>query len=551
MNSICKIGILLFLGFCILNSFARNNTKEDNAILFTDRDYCISGDTVWFKVLLPENPYEKGNVVRVQFETASGNLIAGVAKKAKDGWAEGYFHVPDSLSTGQCFVSAFLNAQRNEENLKVKAKSLLVYNRFEDRILELNLISSVPALKKEDFSSIVQLNTDKNSYSTREEVKVSFNADSEIDFSNVVIKANLIDPLAAEIPDIFRFEVGSSNENIPDFIEQDGVLINGVVKDASGELQKGVLVILSITCDPHYFDYNFTGNEGDFHFFLKNAVGKAKIVLQIISESNDNHLIQLEEDYLQRKDNNAIHSKILTPEQTEFISSVIEADFMSKIFNPVLITERDSFSIPPRFSLPFYGKPTRRVVPEEFIDLPNFQVISREILPGLQYRLRNGEIAFRMINQNQNSFFENEPLRLINGIPVFENSLFANLKSTDISYIDIVQNERIFGDLKLSGVLSVSLFDKSNFWAMQIPQINEFRVNCLQPDKKPEYLNLKPRDKNIPDFRQTYLWRKLKSADTGNVLFKLSDMKGNVEISIEGFTKANTFFKASKIIEVK
>jgi hypothetical protein len=91
-----------------------------------------------------------------------------------------------------------------------------------------------------------------------------------------------------------------------------------------------------------------------------------------------------------------------------------------------------------RFSVPFYGKPTIRVIPDEFIDLPDFREISREILPGFQYRIKNDEIIFRMFNRTQKLYFEEEPLRLINGIPVFNNDLFTGLKSTDINYIDLV-----------------------------------------------------------------------------------------------------------------
>ena len=40
----------------------------------------------------------------------------------------------------------------------------------------------------------------------------------------------------------------------------------------------------------------------------------------------------------------------------------------------------------------------------------------------------------------------------------------VNLKSSDISYIDIVKSERIYGDIILKGVLAVSLHDKSNSW---------------------------------------------------------------------------------------
>lgn len=88
-------------------------------------------------------------------------------------------------------------------------------------------------------------------------------------------------------------------------------------------------------------------------------------------------------------------------------------------------------------------------------------------MPGFQYRVRKEILTFRMINAPRNAYFSDEPLRLINGIPVFKNSFFSALKSTDIRYIDVVQEERIYGDLRFNGILSVVLNDQSNLWMAQ------------------------------------------------------------------------------------
>lgn len=546
MNKWIKTGIVLLLGFCFINSFSQNEDRFNNVVLFTDRDYCMSGDTVWFKAWMPENLKPFGNVVRVQFETAAGNIISIVAKKAKNNWAEGYFVVPDSLSTGQCFVSAFLNAERNIKDLQLVSRSLLVYNRFENQLAEINVIpeSSAPS---ENPNPGIQINTGKEVFSGNESVDVTLSYSSEIDLSEAIIKAVVCDPLSSEIKGNTTFFVKSSDITIPDFMERNGVLVNGKVFDTEGNPKQNALVVLSITQEPPYFDYYLTGEQGDFHFFLKNAVGKAKIVMQVISDNKGDYQIKLDDNYLTRINRNDDQVKILTNEQSEFIGTLLQANFIHRIFNPVLSVEPDYFNMPNRFSVPFYGTPTNRVIPDEFIDLSDFREISRELLPGLQYRIRNDEIIFRMINQEQSSFFDNEPLRLLNGIPVFKNNLFAELKSTDINYIDIVQHEKIFGDFKISGVLSVSLYDKSNFWTNQIPGISEFQINCLQPDKEPVYQNRKNDDNTVPDLRRIYLWQKI-AAEEKYFNFNLSDIKGKVEVSVEGITIIIHFLKPLKLL---
>ena len=191
------------------------------------------------------------------------------------------------------------------------------------------------------------------------------------------------------------------------------------------------------------------------------------------------------------------------------------------------------------------------MIPDEFIDLPDFQEISREILPGVQYRSKNDETTIRILNNSYRMFFEDEPLRLINGIPVFKNDFFKNLKSTDINFIDIVKTERIFGDLIFKGVLAVSLYDKSNSWLAQQTNVFQFKVDFIQLTKMPGYSVQNKLHENQPDMRQVFLWEILESDSPDNTDFFLSDRKGIVEISVEGFTAENEFFKSSKLIKIK
>ncbi len=547
MNKVQNIVFLVLLQLVFMVSFSQNITP----VIFTDRDFCVSGDTVWFKVGLPDNLSEKGNAVHVQLEALNRNCIALVVKEAKNNWAEGYLRIPDSLSTGQYFISSFLNSQRESEILNVIGKTLLVYNRFDSNISKINILNYTSGQIKPDYNSRIQINTDKLVYLPREMVNVTLDLNSLPELKNAVVKAKLVDKLAAEVTGDYLFQYRSSDSIISPLTETNGILISGKVTDANGALQKGVLVILSITGEPPYLDYYYSGEGGEFHFFLKDATGKGRIVLQAISSGNEELSIQLKENYLIRNNEIAVQPKMLTTDQNEFAEKMIQSNFINKIFNPLVTITKDTFSFPPRFSVPFYGIPTRRVIPDEFIDLPDFREISRELLPGVQYRIKNDEIVLRMINPKQNSFFADEPLKLVNGIPVFKNNLIGELKSVDISYIDIVYNERIFGDLRMDGILSISLYDKSNFWTNRVSGISQFSIDCLQPDKIPGYINRKTNNENLPDIRQNYLWERVPNSKPVSYSFYLSDLKGEIEISVEGFDNENKVFKASKIIEVK
>jgi len=547
--------ILLLLFFVVaLNSLARAEAVDHSRLfLFTDRDYCISGDTVWFKVEIRNGWSQNSNVVHVQLHSHNSNLIAGVKKKSTGNWAEGFIHVPDSLSTGVYFLSAFLNSQRASSVWETVNKTLFVYNRFDEEITQLQVPVADNKIEEKGIEGLISVAGGKEIFAPREKVNIDFALD-KIDTSsikNVVVRATHLDELSAQAGGRFISKSKSSKPSIPVIDEKDGFLLSGKVTDAdTGEPAEKVVVLLSLYSEMPYLDYFLTDRNGDFHFFLKNAFGVANVVLQAVAEDDREFNLQVGKNYMVSEKIN-FQSKILTPDQSDFIANAINGVFFKKLFEESYIVEDETFYMPARFEYPFYGRPYNRVFTADFFDLPDFQEISRELLHGMQYRVRNDEVTLRLLNEPENVYFKSDPLRLINGIPVFKNRLFANFDSNDIEYIDLVLKERLYGDLNFKGVLSVSLKDKSNAWLTQQPNFFRISVPCLQPDKRPAYAGAGIEKENLPDIRQVNFWHLTETGQKQQVEFRLSDLKGKVEISVEGVTEDDILFKTSKIIEVK
>ncbi len=547
MRKCFKIVLIFIWVISSFGSFAQNSNKQ--LVVFSDRNSCLSGDTLWFKVWVPTGFDKLGNVVHVQLDSKNGNLIAGVAVKSKNGFAEGYISVPDSLSTGVYCLSPFLNAQRAETQISSVGKLLYVYNRFAENI------NQMPAPDSEIFMSTsnetigLNIKLNETSFINRDKVEGSVLVPDNISFA--VVKAKIVDPFANENSGFVEFNLSGSNSSIPVFAENNGVLLSGKVSENGTTPNSNELVLLSITGEPPYFDYYYSEPSGDFHFFLKDAIGSANVILQTVGANNKEYTITPEMNAFKRSKPMELDTVFLRPLQYEFIENSLKNSFFAKLFNPLELKGSPFFEMPTPFGMPFYGPPTRRIVPDEFFDLPDFKEISRELIHGVQYRTRNDEITFRMLNIDRGNFFDNEPLRLLNGIPVFKNSFFTSLKSTDISYIDVVQNERVFGDLYFKGVLAVLLNDRSNSWLAQQPNIFQFNIPCLQVARDVAYGKAPETSATVPDVRQNFLWEVLEQGVTNNFSFYLSDVKGTVEISVEGVTKGNKVFKSSKTIEVK
>lgn len=543
----------LFLAF-VLSGYSQTDKMHSGLSLFADRGFCISGDTLWFKVVHKNGKDEKSNIVHVQLTNATGKLISAAVKKSVGGWAEGYIYVPDSLSSGVYFLSAFFNWQRNAVNHDIQKRSLFVYNRFQKIISEFSVPAQTGIRKNEYNQSGIAIKPGKSLFKPREKVTADIDLESmkSAGIKQVVVKAALLDELAAETGGNFYSSSAVSNSGAPPFEESDGILISGkVVSPGSGSGGKDVVVLFSLLNDPQYFDYSITDSNGLFHFFLKNASGVGEIVLQAVSESGEDWEVSLETVKMETTEPVTLENRLLTTGQMKFVEEIVDAAFYSRLFGESYAPRFSEFKMTPRFKMPFYGNPYDRVVLSEFIELSDFQEISRELLHGVQYRERGNDVTLRMLNLEAKEFFKNQPFRLINGIPIFKNSLLAPMGSDEIDYIDYVLEDRVFGDLRFSGVLAVYLKDRSNGWMARQSNLFRFNVPLLQPDTAPSYMKVRPADENIPDLRRVFYWQLHETDNPLQVEFLLSDVKGKVQLSVEGVTAEGKIFNASEIIEVK
>ncbi|WP_297097429.1 hypothetical protein [uncultured Draconibacterium sp.] len=549
MSRALKILLLVVCVWAGLKSMAQTTSNRE-LVVFTDRDFCISGDTLWIKMYVPQEMQKYGNIVRLQLESQSGNLIASRAVKCNETNAEGFIAVPDSLQTGLYFVHAFFNAQRNNGVLKCIGKSVYVYNRFEEAIDRLPVVENKTAvIETENSASQITINLEAQNYGRRDEVKGTINAGSN-EFAYMVASARIIEPFSHENTGFLNFEMKDLNEGIPEFSEKDGVLISGRLSDNETGNASNELVLLSVTGNETYLDYYYPDSAGLFYFFLDDAMGNADLIIQPLAVGDKLYDVELIPNFMSGVQQLKFDTTFINPKQAESIENSLKGTFFNKLFRGVSISSNDAFEMPNPYGMPFYGWPDNHVIPDLFIDLPNFKEISRELLIGFQYRDRNDEVTFRMLNYGQDQFFEDEPLRLINGIPVFKNSFFQNLKSTEIASIDLVKSERIFGDLRFKGVLIVSLKDKSNGWLAQQPNIFQMKVPCIEFPRQANYAP-KGEGRAQPDTRRQFLNEVVDTDGNWPFSFQLSDVKGDLEIKVEAITKSGELYRTSKIISVQ
>lgn len=547
----------IFLVLCLLFRHQATATVDGNPaglFLFSSHEYCASGDTVWFKVFQSTEAFQKSNIVHLQLISSDNRVITSVISGSKEALAEGYIHVPDSLGTGVYFLAAFQKINGMKGETHPVTRSLFVYNRFSETITSLEVPRNDSKVKVLQLNSSKVVLPEKNVYAARDRVRVTILPDllREYGVQQYVVRAARTDVLAAERGGYFQRSAIDPGYAVPGFVEKDGVLISGTVTHPeTGEPAETGVVFLSLLNDPLYFDYCITNQAGRFDFFLKDAVGTGEIVLQALSENSRNWNVSLHTGSFRGTNPLLTESVNLSPEQSDFISETVDAAYYARFFGDAYEVKVPHFSMPRRFNFPVYGKPYDRVVPAEYYDLPDFQEVSRELLHGVKHRSRGDDHTIRLLNLGAAEYFNEEPLRLINGIPVFDNNIFASMGSDEIDSIDYVLEDRIYGDLRFSGVLALYLNPNAAGWLSEQTNLFRFTVPLLQPERTFSFSPDVSAPVNIPDFRQVYYWQVHDAGIPLIVEFMLSDLKGKVTVTVEGVTADGEIFQSTEILEVK
>jgi hypothetical protein len=189
---------------------------------------------------------------------------------------------------------------------------------------------------------------------------------------------------------------------------------------------------------------------------------------------------------------------------------------------------------------PFYGKPQITVYPGNFIALPNFEEIAREVLPRVRYRqTKSGCEAY--VTDIENNVKSERPVLLLDGVPVVATCDLYPLNSDDIKRVEIQSGNRVSGNLLYNGLIAVYTNDNYKTKKKDIDERVAFQI--------PGYVNNEsvysvPEESGktsakSPDFRNQLYWNpdiEIKGDQPSGISFYTSDEEGEYVIDILGYT---------------
>jgi hypothetical protein len=319
--------------------------------------------------------------------------------------------------------------------------------------------------------------------------------------------------------------------------EYGGHLLSGRVLNNSGLPVKGINTYLSVSGKQGRVYLSQSDDQGFVHYDLQNFYGERKIVLQTNTEIDSTYRIELNDTFLENR---------ITPEGPEFslseklkkqlndrsVAMQLQYAFTSSKQNENSLTF-DSIS--------FYGKPDEKYLLDEFTRFPTMEEVMREYVKGVMVRKRKDRFLFFTLDRTNSTLFKQDPLVLLDGVPVFNINKIMSYDPRKIQKLDVITRQYFLGHLAFNGVVSYTTYqgDLTDY----VPEkSNILFVEGLQLKKEffsPVYETKPQRESRIPDRRHLLYWAPEVQSDgqgQGKIEFYASDVPGDYCVVIQALS---------------
>lgn len=578
--------MFLILAICFYPGMAQNmneSPKPERVFLHTDRNIYLAGDNLSYSIYLQGNPGMLSKYAYLVVRDRYNQPLTQVRVDIRNNLSFGNIYLPDTLHTDIYQVVCYTNYMRNEGENSYFTKEIVIANRFDNK---LDTVASKdytnpstllpvqhPGIETGNGNLIIHL--DKKVFNTREKVKFSietngipvdsvdrlsvsvgeivpgiFDEPSISDYFNKVNKLSVTLKSGQDHPNYYREIKGSVIEGRVLFRPKSvGQSVTG--KTGNENETDNYTILISTPDSIANMQYTTTGSSGSFKFLLNPYYEGKELIIRL--KENANAVIELDDKF------NLLHPYVPSDLLNErgIRSNIIRSLKIAEVQR--YYTERaeliNSAKIEHSGKIPrVYYKPYIKVFPVDYLPLPDFVEISRELLPALKIRKSNDNYILSFIDTRNKGFLNIEPIIYLDGVPINDVNQIINLGTDQIDHIDMLPVIRYYGEMSLSGILAVFTNNlEINNIQFKTPTIRYQAMSSQNFTKPKRYMPVNINN-HIPDVRQVLLWDPdiiMKNKERLQIECYTSDLHGDYRITIHGITSNGLPLFGSAVFTVK
>ncbi len=288
---------------------------------------------------------------------------------------------------------------------------------------------------------------------------------------------------------------------------------------------------------PQFFTAQ-TDVNGHFEFLVKNPVGHREALIQVVG-SQELYSVSLHPPFSTEYSSRKTHSLQL-PDQIKnaVLLNAIHSQARNYFFkepSPGVTASADSML--------FFGTPDKTYRLNDYQRFPTMEDVVREYVPEVTVITKGKRRNLYVLNRKKEEFFEEDPLVLVDGIPITSTHRVTVMPATDIKTLDIISQRYRLGPVSFGGIVSLKTLNGRLGGLEPEPGAYAFDFEGLQAEREfysPVYASSTQQNNRIPDFRNVLYWHpnlKTSGTDAKQVSFFTSDETGLFVVVVQGLTE--------------
>ncbi|HEY5825162.1 MAG TPA: hypothetical protein VIT44_12380 [Cyclobacteriaceae bacterium] len=335
--------------------------------------------------------------------------------------------------------------------------------------------------------------------------------------------------------------------------EYRGHIVNGKITDPSGAPANGILTYFSSPGKLVRIYGSRSNALGEVKYELKDFYDQQPVFVQTDIRKDSIYRLEIIKPF---SDHYSSTRPPLLQLPSQLEKQLLNRSVAMQVQSIYYRDQIDRSTPIPIDSISFYGKPDEAYNLDDYTRFPVMEEVLREYVPGIMVRKKKDGFHFMVLDNVNKSLFREDPIVLLDGVPVFDINKIMAYDPLKIKRLEIMDREYYSGTMAFPGI--VSYFTYQNELAdfemdSRTLSLNYEGLQLHREFYSPRYESQQERDNHLPDQRSLLYWNPSLKSEKGKPLqieFYTSDVTGQYEVTIEGISKDGAASSASHTITV-